>query len=76
MVTIQVVLDEELLEAADRASARAGKNRSALVREALREHLKRLRYEELERRDREGYESFPDAGEPTRWEGVAVWPDE
>jgi metal-responsive CopG/Arc/MetJ family transcriptional regulator len=41
METIQIVLDKPLLEAADRAARRARKNRSALVREALREHLQR-----------------------------------
>ena len=54
METIQVVLDEDLLRAADRVAKRTKVNRSALVRAALREYLKRIHYQELERRDREG----------------------
>jgi len=37
--TIQVVLNAALLHAMDRAARRARTNRSALVREALREYL-------------------------------------
>ncbi len=76
METIQVVLDEDLLRAADRAAKRTKVNRSALVRQALREYLKKMHYQELERRDRKGYEKRPDTDELTAWEGVAAWPGE
>jgi metal-responsive CopG/Arc/MetJ family transcriptional regulator len=56
METIQVVLDKGLLQATDRAARRMKRNRSALVREALREHLKRLEVRSSEERDRQGYE--------------------
>ncbi len=76
MPTIQVVMDEELLRAADEAARRQRMNRSALIREALRRHLDRLVSLELERRDREGYEAKPDdAEEARRWEGVTEWPE-
>ncbi len=75
METIQVVIDEELLRAADRAARKVSVNRSALFREALRDYLKKLHYLELERLDSEGYESHPDTGEMAVWEGVAAWPD-
>jgi metal-responsive CopG/Arc/MetJ family transcriptional regulator len=42
METVQVVLDKELLRATDQAARRTKRNRSALVRDALREHLRRL----------------------------------
>jgi metal-responsive CopG/Arc/MetJ family transcriptional regulator len=42
MPTINVVLDKKLLQAVDREARRRKVSRSALVREALREHLKRL----------------------------------
>jgi metal-responsive CopG/Arc/MetJ family transcriptional regulator len=42
METVQIVLDEKLLRDTDRAARRTKQNRSALVREALREHLRRL----------------------------------
>ncbi len=76
METIQVVLDAELLRAADAAAKRARVNRSALVRRALRDHLKRLRTRELEARDRQGYHEHPEAAaNPASWERVAVWPE-
>lgn len=77
MPTIQIVMDEELLRAADGAARKHRMNRSALIRDALRNHLSRLAALELERRDREGYEARPDeAAEANRWEGVAEWPRE
>ena len=75
METIQVVLDSALLRAADGAAKRARVNRSALIRKALREHLRRLQTQELEARDRAGYRAHPDAASWVEdWEEVAVWP--
>lgn len=77
METIQVVLDKKLLQATDRAAKKAMQNRSALVREALREHLRRLEIRQLEDRDREGYLRQPQkAAESLAWEAEAVWPEE
>jgi len=77
MRTIQVVIDEALLCAADRAAKRGRTNRSALIRQALREHLKRLRIRELERLDRRGYERRGDAPDDfAAWEAVAAWPED
>ena len=76
METIQVVLNSELLRAADGAARRARVNRSALIREALREYLKRLQTRELEARDRRGYQQHPEASaEVAAWERVAAWPE-
>jgi metal-responsive CopG/Arc/MetJ family transcriptional regulator len=77
MKTIQIVLEKELLKAADRAARLTKRNRSALVREALREHLRRLEVLAQEERDREGYRRRPQArDEPRAWEAEAAWPDE
>jgi metal-responsive CopG/Arc/MetJ family transcriptional regulator len=76
METIQVVLDAELLKAADLAAKRQKLNRSALIRQALRQHLKRLRELELEERDRRGYLTQPQQEEEFRvWEDAAAWPE-
>ena len=76
METIQVVLGSALLRAANGAAKRAQVNRSALLREALREHLKRLRMRELEASDRAGYEKHPDdSSQAADWERVAAWPE-
>lgn len=77
MATIQIVLEPELIKAADQAAKRRKVNRSALIREALREHLHRLHVLELEARDRRGYEAVPQAAdEYLAWEDVASWPEE
>ena len=61
MKNIQVVLDEPLLRATDREARRARVNRSALIREAIREHLRRRRLAEEEL---------------APWTKVQVWPRE
>ncbi len=72
-----MVLDGELLRAADRAARKLKTNRSALFREALRAHLKSLDTSERERTDREGYIRYPDSlDEPAVWDKVADWPED
>lgn len=77
METVQIVIDKELLRATDEAARRTKRNRSALVREALREHLRRLEVRAREERDREGYAKQPQAlDESLLWEAEAAWPAE
>jgi metal-responsive CopG/Arc/MetJ family transcriptional regulator len=77
METIQVVLDAKLLKAADVAAKKQRTNRSALIRQALHEHLRRLHVLELEERDRRGYQAQPQRLEEYRaWEEAAAWPEE
>jgi metal-responsive CopG/Arc/MetJ family transcriptional regulator len=77
METVQIVLDRELLAATDQAARRLKRNRSALVREALREHLQRIERRAKEARDRAGYTRQPlDPEEVQRWESGAAWPEE
>jgi len=77
METVQIVLDKDLLEAANRAARHMKQNRSALIRQALREHLKRLEALTREERDRAGYSRRPQAlKESARWEAEAAWPVE
>jgi len=76
METVQVVLDSKLLQATDKVARRKKVNRSALIRDALREHLKRIEIRDREERDRKGYQLSSELGdEMTRWEGEAVWPE-
>lgn len=75
METIQIVIDRALLQATDQAARRAKRNRSALVRDALREHLRRLEIRGKEERDRQGYSKEPQsADESLIWEAEAAWP--
>ena len=77
METIQVVLDTKLLKAADAEAKRRKVNRSALIRDALREHLKRLHTRELEERDRRGYMAIPQSEDDVkRWQDIASWPED
>jgi len=77
METIQIVLDRKLLQAADQAARRTKRNRSALVRDALREHLRRLEVRAREERDQRGYSRRPQASdESLGWEAEAAWPAE
>jgi metal-responsive CopG/Arc/MetJ family transcriptional regulator len=77
METIQIVLDKRLLHATDQAARRTKRNRSALVRDALREHLRRLEVRAKEDRDREGYARQPHTrDEALVWEAEAAWPTE
>jgi metal-responsive CopG/Arc/MetJ family transcriptional regulator len=77
METIQVVLDKKLLQATDQAARRTNQNRSALVRDALKEHLQRLEVKRRESRDREGYSKrAPALDESRKWEAEAAWPEE
>ena len=71
METIHVVLDKKLLQATDRAARQTKRSRSALVRDALREHLRRLEILSREERDREGYSSQSSAREESLlWEAA------
>ncbi len=76
METIQVVLDSKLLRATNGAARRARVNRSALIREAIRDYLRRIEIREMEKREQESYLRHPDStAEVEAWEREAVWPE-
>ena len=79
MKTIQIVLEKELLQAADRAARKAKQNRSALIREALREYLRRLQIRADEQREIEAYRKHPQKPEELDdielWAKGAAWPE-
>jgi metal-responsive CopG/Arc/MetJ family transcriptional regulator len=76
MRTVQMTLDERLVERVDRAARRLGKSRSSFTRDALREALLRLATQMKERQHRRGYETKPvAAGEFDDWPKEQVWPD-
>ncbi len=77
METIHIVLDKKLLQATDRAARQTKRTRSALVRDALREHLRSLEVRAREASDRQGYSRQPQrTGESRVWEAEAAWPPE
>jgi len=76
MKTVQMTLDESLVQEVDRVAQTLGTTRSAFTRDALREALVRLREKDLEERHREGYSRHPiREGEFDLWEGEQVWVD-
>ena len=75
MKTVQMTLDEALVEEVDRTVEVLGTSRSAFTRDALRAALARRHEMELARRHRAGYEAKPViAGELDAWEDEQVWP--
>jgi metal-responsive CopG/Arc/MetJ family transcriptional regulator len=76
MKTVQMTLDETLVEDVDRAASSLGTTRSAFTRDALRSALSQLRRKELEARHRAGYERNPvTPDELDAWQDEQVWPD-
>jgi CopG family transcriptional regulator / antitoxin EndoAI len=76
MKTVQITLDDSLVEAVDRSAEALGTTRSAFARDALRTALTRLQERELELRHRAGYERKPvEPGEFSDWENEQAWGD-
>jgi metal-responsive CopG/Arc/MetJ family transcriptional regulator len=74
MKTVQMTLDEDLVEEVDRAAQALGTTRSAFTRDALRHALARVRERELEEKHRAGYARHPvREGEFDVWEEEQVW---
>lgn len=74
MRTVQMTLDEALVENVDKVAKKLGTTRSAFARAALRAALARVASEEEERRHRSGYERKPvRPGEFSDWEDEQVW---
>ena len=77
MRTIQMTLDDDLVEAVDRVSKQLRTSRSAFTRKALRGALARHNIEQLERKHRQGYERLPAAADEfSVWETAQAWGDE
>ena len=76
MRTVQMTLEEKLVEQVDRVANSLGKTRSAFTRDALRFALRRIREEEMERQHRHGYLTLPvEPGEFDDWEDEQKWGD-
>ena len=72
--TIQMTLDETLLEEVDSTSNQLGLSRSAFIREALRQAMEQFRVAELERKHAAGYARRPvEPGEFDVWQAEQAW---
>lgn len=76
MKTVQVTIDEGLLERIDRAIQEIGMNRSAFIRDAVLLALRQLRIRHLEAQHIAGYEKQPmQPEEVDEWDAIRVWGD-
>ncbi len=74
MATIQVVIEQELLEQLDQEIAGVPKARSAFIRKAIRAELKRTEIARLEEQHRQSYADMPESeqelAENSAWEQI------
>ena len=76
MRTVQMTLEESLVNQVDRVARKLGKTRSAFTRDALRLALRRLKEQEMERQHRHGYLMLPvEPAEFDDWEDEQAWGD-
>jgi len=77
MRTIQMTLDDELVESVDKIIKELKTTRSAFTRQALQEAIDRLNTRLLEEKHRKGYELHPvNKGEFSVWENEQDWGNE
>ena len=74
MKTIQMTLDDDLVEGVDKVVKEIKTTRSAFTRTALREAIKNLNVSRLEEKHRRGYEILPvTKDEFSVWEDEQYW---
>lgn len=74
MKTIQMTIDEALLDSVDEAVGELNTNRSAFIRDALKLALRRVKIRQMEQKHADGYAGKPVApGEFDGWESEQVW---
>ena len=71
MRTVQMTLDNDLVESVDKIVKELKTTRSAFTREALRDAIHRFNIKQLEAKHRKGYELHPAAEEE-----FGVWEEE
>ena len=77
MRTIQMTLEDNLVESVDRIVRELKTTRSAFTRTALREAINSLTVRRLEKKHRKGYEIHPvNKDEFSVWEREQNWGDE
>ena len=76
MKTIQMTLDDDLVEAVDRIAKKLKTTRSAFTRQALRMALAQANIKQMEARHKKGYEKKPvGSSEFSPWEAEQEWGD-
>jgi len=76
MKTIQMTLDDELVATVDQVVRKLKTTRSAFTRKALRDAVKQVNVDQLEKKHKEGYGKHPaDKTEFSVWESEQEWGD-
>jgi len=77
MRTVQMTLDDDLVEAVDKVIRELKTNRSSFTRNALRDAIAQYNIRRLEEQHRRGYQLYPvKRGEFSIWEKEQNWGDE
>ena len=77
MKTIQMTLDEDLVQKVDQVVRETHTSRSEFTRSALRAALKQHELRRLEEKHRSGYKRYPvKKDEVSLWEREQAWGDE
>ena len=77
MRTVQMTLDDELVDRVDDIVKELKTTRSGFTRQALKEAIERFNVRRLEKDHRRGYENYPVTQEEFRvWESEQDWGDE
>lgn len=76
MRTIQMTLDDDLVDAVDKIVKKLNTSRSAFTRQALRNALTQANIKQLENKHKKGYEKKPvSSSEFSIWESEQEWID-
>ena len=77
MRTIQMTLDDDLVAAVDRVVKKLHTTRSAFTRKALKDAIRQVNIDLLEKKHQRGYERHPAGNtEFSVWESEQEWGDE
>jgi len=72
--TVQITIEDDLLQVVDQTVSEMNTNRSAFIRQALKLALKRIQILRLEQQHVAGYALHPvSPGEFDGWESEQVW---
>lgn len=76
MKAIQITFDERLLERLDNDEEVKQAGRSAVIRRAVADYLRKKRHVTLAEAYRRAYTKHPAASDLSEWADEGVWPDE
>ncbi len=76
MKTVQMTLDDELVDAVDKVVKKLKTTRSSFTRHALRKAINQVKFNSLEMKHKRGYERNPvKKSEFSVWESEQEWGD-